>query len=272
MAPDNRRVTTASALLTLSLLLPGAKVSADSVPGELGPIEITPLIHSSVQLTYQGSVIQVDPWDRLGLPGALPADLILITDNVGHHLDEGAVQKLRKPAAPVVIAANGREQIPDGTVMANGETRQFGPIMVEAVAAYDIIPGEPSHPKGEANGYVVSIGGKRFFFAGVTECVEEVQALEAIDVAFLPMNVPLGRMTPEAVADCARRFRPGIVYPYHYDQDYARRALTPDYIGPGLPGGLSVEQTLQRLAEELQGTGIALRLGEFYPPLNGPAD
>lgn len=241
---------------------------ADSIAGENGLIDIQPLIHSSVQLEYQGMVIQVDPWNRVGLPGAKPADLILITDDVGHHLDTTAIARLRKPGAPIVMASNGADQITDGLIMANGEAITVAGVQVEAVAAYDIIPGEPSHPKGEANGYVVTLGGKRFFFAGVTECVDEVQALQNIDVAFFAMNVPLGRMTPQAVAECARIVNPAVLYPYHYDQDYARRALQPDYIGPELPGGISVAESLEILQLELHNSGIEVRLGDFYPPLN----
>ena len=42
-----------------------------------------------------------------------------------------------------------------------------------------------------------------------------MKALEAIDVAFLPMNIPY-TMTPEMEADAARAFRPKLLYPYHY--------------------------------------------------------
>jgi L-ascorbate metabolism protein UlaG (beta-lactamase superfamily) len=38
--------------------------------------------------------------------------------------------------------------------------------------------------------------------------------LQNIDIAFLPMNLPY-TMTPEMVADAARKIRPGILYPYH---------------------------------------------------------
>jgi len=263
-----RNLATRLGVLLLATIATPGLAQTDTVAGEAGDIEITPLIHSSVQLVYQGRVIQVDPWDRLGLPGALPADLILITDDVGHHLDVGAVEKLRKPWTPVVIAANGQSRIPHGRVLANGERTSVAGFNIEAVAAYDIIPGEPSHPKGEANGYVVELGGRRLYFAGVTECVDEVKSLVDIDVAFLPMNVPLGRMTPAAVADCARQIRPDVIYPYHYDQDYARRALNPDYQGAGLPGGLTVADTLRVLQEELAGSGIEVRVGNFYPPLD----
>ena len=45
--------------------------------------------------------------------------------------------------------------------LANGETKSVADVRVEAIPAYDIKPGEPSHPKGKANGYVVTLGGKR---------------------------------------------------------------------------------------------------------------
>lgn len=256
--------------MMVALLLAGTNtlVLADTFPAVTGEIIITPLIHSSVQLQYAGYVIQVDPWNRLGLPGALPADLILISDDVGHHLDPDAISKLRKPGTPVIMAANGLDTIEDGIVLANGEQLRVDGVIVESVAAYDIIPGEPSHPKGEANGYVLTLGGRKLYFAGVTECVAEVKALENIDVAFMPMNIPLGRMTPAATAECTKILNPAVVYLYHYDQDYARRALNPAYPGEPLPEDLTVAETLERFETAMQGSGIEVRRGNFYPPLD----
>ena len=42
-----------------------------------------------------------------------------------------------------------------------------------------------------------------------------MRKLQAIDCAFLPMNLPY-TMTPEMVADAAKAFQPKILYPYHY--------------------------------------------------------
>ena len=255
-----------SSLIACCLVL---SVHADTIEGESGVVEITPLVHSSVQLEYNTMVIQVDPWNILGLGDAKPADLILITDNPGHHLDVSAVEKLRKPGAPVVIPANGSEQLPDAIVMANGETSTVAGVSIEAVATYDIIPGAPEHPKGDANGYVIEFGGRRFLFAGVTECVDEVKALQNIDVAFLPMNIPPGRMTPVAMAECAKILAPEVVYPYHYDQSYARRAQNPNATTNALlPDNLTVPQSLERLVQALAGSGIEVRYGGFYPPLD----
>lgn len=239
---------------------------ADRYPAEGGDIIITPLIHSSVQLEYRGQVIQVDPWSAGPLQTAKAADLILITDDVLHHLDVKAIVQLRKPAAPVVVAGNGLKGVPDGVVMANGETRTVAGVRIEAIAAYDIKPGAPAHPKGEANGYVVTLGGRRLLFAGVTECVAEVRALKNIDVAFMPMNIPLERMTPAAAAECTRALKPRVVYPYHYDQDYASRVANPRAAQPGLPGGITIAQSLDAFRRELASSGIEVRGGNWYPP------
>lgn len=256
------------AILTILAGTTSNSVVADQVQGESGSIEITPLIHSSVQLEYRGTVVLIDPWNRAGLDSAQKADIILITDDVGHHLDPDAIDRFRKPSTQVFITTQGKEKWPTGTVLENGDSISVAEVQIEAIAAYDIIPGEPSHPKGEANGYVITLGGTRLYFAGVTECVEEVKALRNINVAFLPMNVPLGRMTPEATAECAKTLSADVLYPYHYDQDYARRAYDPDYVGQELPQGRSVAQSLTALEQELRGSRIEVRFGDFYPPLD----
>jgi len=109
----------AALVLALSGVLVSA-VGADRVPAAGGDIEITPILHSSVQIEHAGKVIQVDPWSLGDLSHAKPADLILITDDVGHHLDLKAIQQLRKPGAPVIITANGKAKLADGIVLANG--------------------------------------------------------------------------------------------------------------------------------------------------------
>ena len=251
----------------LVLALSGVFASAaggDRVPAAGGDIEITPILHSSLQIEHAGKVIQVDPWSLGDLSRARPADLILITDDVGHHLDAKAIQQLRKPGAPVVITANGKTKVPDGIVLANGAAVTAAGVRVEAIAAYDIKQGEPSHPKGEANGYLITLGGKRLFFAGVTECVPEVRALKNIDVAFMPMNIPLQRMTPAAAAECTKAIAPKIVYVYHYDQQLAARLANPKATSEAPAGGLTVAESVQAFKEALKGTAIEFRDAKWY--------
>ena len=108
-----------------------------------------------------------------------------------------------------------------GLVMANGDVQTVQDLKIEAVPAYNIVhmrsAGNPFHPKGRGNGYIITFGDKRVYVAGDTENTPEMKQLRDIDVAFLPMNLPY-TMTPEMVADAAKAFKPKIVYPYHYGQ------------------------------------------------------
>jgi L-ascorbate metabolism protein UlaG (beta-lactamase superfamily)/quercetin dioxygenase-like cupin family protein len=224
-------------------------------PAVAADVVVTPLLHASVQLESAGKVIQIDPWSEADLARAKPADLILITDDPIHHLDPKAIAQLRKPGAPVVVPAASQSKFAEGTALANGETRVLAGVTVEAIPAYDLKPGEPSHPKGKANGYVVTLGGKRIYVAGVTECVPEIRALRNIDIAFMPMNLPLDRMAPAAAAECVNAIKPKVVYLYHYDQNYAA----------GKTDAAAIAASLQTFRDAIRGGAVEFRDGAWYP-------
>ena len=243
----------------------GVTPVADIYRAPDGVITITPFILSSIQIEHAGRVIQVDPWSQGDLSSAQPADLILITDDPGHHLDVKAIARLRKPGAPVVIPRGvtatppALKSVPDGIPMGNGETREIAGVRVNAIAAYDLTPGEPYHPKGEANGYVITVAGARLYAAGVTECVPEIQALKNVDVVFFPLNLPLARMEPVAAVRCLKGLAPKVVYPYHYDQDWVTA------VGRGQPRPKPTTRGLDQLKAALGPLGIDVRLAEWYP-------
>lgn len=207
----------------LALMLLGSAILArqatDRIPATGGDIVITPITHASLQIEHAGTVIQVDPWSQGDYGQAKPADLVLVTDIHGDHLDPAQIAKLRKPGAPVVAPAAAAEKLENATVMANGESRTVAGVQLEALPMYNLTrgpePGQLYHVKGRGNGYVITLGGKRVYVAGDTECTPEMRALKNIDVAFLPMNLPY-TMPPSEAAECARAFKPRIVYPYHY--------------------------------------------------------
>jgi L-ascorbate metabolism protein UlaG (beta-lactamase superfamily) len=230
-------------------------------------IVITPLIHSSVQIEYGSTVIQIDPWSAGNLSAAKPADLILITDDPVHHLDVAAIQRLRKPGAPVVIPAIGKPKLPDATVLANGAATTAAGVRVEAIPAYDLTPGEPYHAKGKSNGYLITLGNRRLLVAGIGECVPELRALTNIDVAFVPVNLPAGRMAPAAAAECVKALAPKVVYPYHYDQAYAARATNPRTANAGDADSAKARAAVDELVRALAGEkAIEVRIGSWYPP------
>ena len=154
---------------------------------------------------------------------ALPSPtLILVTDIHTDHLDPRAIAALKSPATRLVVPTAAGSRLLDvhgAELMANGETKAIGDVTLEAVPMYNLQPdrelGTRFHPRGRGNGYILTVGGKRLYVAGDTACTPEMMALQNIDVAFLPMNLPY-TMAPSEAAECAKGFKPKIVYPYHY--------------------------------------------------------
>jgi L-ascorbate metabolism protein UlaG (beta-lactamase superfamily) len=197
-------------------------------PGPLG-LTITFIAHASLIITYGATVIHVDPVGQYADYAKLPrADIVLVTHEHSDHLDPKAVAAVRTPDTAVVASRSCAGKLPGAIIMDNGEQRTVKGLGIQAVPAYNIVnmraPGQPFHPKGNGNGYVLTLGERRVYVAGDTENTPEMKGLTGIAIAFLPMNLPY-TMTPEMVADAARAFRPGVLYPYHFgDTDTARLA------------------------------------------------
>ena len=192
----------------------------DALKTSAGDLKITFVGHGSLMFTFDGKVIHVDPYSKLADYAKLPkADLILITHEHPDHLDPKALDSVRAEKTKLVLTEPCLRQIVGGIVMKNGDAQTVGGIRIEAVPAYNIVhkreDGQPFHPKGVGNGYVLTFGDKRVYVAADTENVPEMKALRDITCAFLPMNLPY-TMTPEMAADAAKAFRPKILYPYHY--------------------------------------------------------
>jgi L-ascorbate metabolism protein UlaG (beta-lactamase superfamily) len=238
--------------------------SSSRIAADGGDIVFTAMVHASAQIEHAGTVIYVDPWSAGDLSGAKPADLILVTDDPAHHLDVQAIARLRKPGAPVVLTAKAHAQFAEGIVLANGASGAYAGVRVEAIPAYDLTPGEPYHPQGEANGYLITLGGTRIFFSGVGECVPEIRALRDIDVAVMPMNLPVDRMRPIPVAECVKTFKPKVVYLNHYDNPHSRWLIDPNANPP--PDTQFTAATLRAFGAALEGTGIEFRDAGWYPP------
>ena len=209
-------------LVSLSFLLIGAGLlmaDADTLTSGQEDLRVTPILHGSVQLEHGDLVVHVDPWSRGDYSDAPKADLILVTDIHGDHLDAEAIENLRQDGTALVAPAAVIEKLGWGTVLANGETREVAGVQIEAVPMYNLKRGPEEgslyHEKGRGNGYVLTMGGQRVYLAGDTACIPEMKALQEIDVAFVPMNLPY-TMTPQEAAECVAAFRPKIVYPYHY--------------------------------------------------------
>lgn len=192
----------------------------DVIKTTAGDLEITFLGHGTLMLKFNEKVIHVDPFSKVADYSKLPkADLLLITHEHQDHLDTAAIDLIRSKDTKLVLTEKCAEKVSGGLVMKNGDVHTVLGVKIEAVPAYNLVHkrenGQPFHPKGQGNGYVLTFGNTRFYIAGDTENTPEMKALKDIAVAFLPMNLPY-TMTPEMVADAAKMIQPKILYPYHY--------------------------------------------------------
>jgi len=192
----------------------------DDIATSAGNLKITFLGHGSLMLIFHEQNIYVDPFSKVADYSKLPkADMVLVTHEHHDHLDLQALSSIRTAQTKLVLTEACASLVDGGTVMRNGDIRMEDGILVEAVPAYNVVHkrenGQPYHPKGAGNGYVLTFGDTRLYIAGDTENIPEMKNLKNIAIAFLPMNLPY-TMSPEMVADAAKTFRPRVVYPYHY--------------------------------------------------------
>jgi len=205
------------------------KFETDTIKTSAGDLKITFIGHGTLIFTFGGKIIHVDPFSKLTDYTKLPkADIILLTHEHIDHLDLKALNPVRTEKTVVVFTQTCAKQVEGGMVMNNGDVKFIEGLKIEAVPAYNIVhksgTGQPFHPKGIGNGYIITFGDKKVYIAGDTENIPEMKELKGIDIAFLPMNLPY-TMTPEMVADAAKAFKPRILYPYHYGETDTSKIL-----------------------------------------------
>jgi L-ascorbate metabolism protein UlaG (beta-lactamase superfamily) len=231
--------------LALTVALSAQSPKAESFTTAAGAVKITPILHASFIIQADNKVIYVDPAKPANFDGLPPADLILITDIHGDHLDPDSIARISKPSTEIWAPAAVAKTVHQALVIGNGESKTWNTWTIEAIPMYNIkrgpSPGQLFHDKGRGNGYVLTYGGKRFYVSGDTEGIPEMRALKNIDVAFVCMNLPY-TMPPDEAAEAVKAFHPKVVIPYHYRGS-----------------DLSVFQ------KGLQGSGVEVRLLEWYP-------
>jgi L-ascorbate metabolism protein UlaG (beta-lactamase superfamily) len=192
----------------------------DKISTTAGDVDMYFIGHGSLMFRLNNFIIHIDPVKSSGKYEGLPkADLILVTHEHYDHLDTDLINTLKKPETVMLCNTASASRVKWAKTMKAGDKTTVKEISIESVPAYNIVneraKGQPFHPKGVGNGYILTIGDKKFYIAGDTENTPEMKALKGIDVAFLPMNLPY-TMTPAMVADAVKSFHPRILYPYHF--------------------------------------------------------
>lgn len=216
-----------------------ADFERDLIPTSAGPLRVTFIGHGTLMFEFGGKVVHVDPWSAVGDYSTLPrGDLVLLTHHHIDHLDSLALTLARKPYAKILGTYDCARLYPGVTVMRNGDVADTLGLRIEAVPAYNLrLPGKGQvHPKGACNGYIVTAGGVRLYFAGETQNIPELRNVKDIYVAFVAMD-GVFNMDAEEAATAVKVFMPKVVYPVH-------------------TGGADPKE----LARMLEGSGIEVRI------------
>jgi L-ascorbate metabolism protein UlaG (beta-lactamase superfamily) len=196
--------------------------SRDIIPAENCVLTVYPINHGSVVFTFNGTTVFADPFGGAYLYEQFDApDIILITHTHGDHFNPETLSGLNTNNTTFIVPETVANEMGDRysnqmQVIANDESITVMDIPVRAVAMYNL-PGDETvrHKKGDGNGYVIDFGSQSVYVSGDTEDTPEMRALEAIDIAFVCMNLPY-TMDIERAASAVIDFQPGIVYPYHH--------------------------------------------------------
>lgn len=253
-----------------TLFCAGAGAQTMAYPSDIittrsgGDLKIVFFGHGSIAFEYDGKHIYVDPVSDFADYSTLPkADLVLVGHEHGDHLDPKAIDALSTDETFIIGNGTAIEALGRGTVLEHGEPTQIRKMnmkdaynsyegaeapgimiceAVEAVPAYNTSPDKLNfHPKARLhNGYLLTFGGTTVYVAGDTEDTPDMLALEGVDIAFLPVNLPY-TMTEEQAARAVRAIAPEIFYPYHY-------------------GGTDRKTDLGKLADLLEGSGVEMRV------------
>lgn len=159
-------------------------------------------------------VVYIDAW---GLTGETPpGDVVLVTHAHGDHFSRDDITKVTGPNTTIIAPADVAQQL-TGNVRSvkPGDRLDIGGVKIEAVPAYNNVPGRTGHPK-ERNwvGYVIELGGRTYYHGGDTDNVPELATLK-VDVALVPIGGTFTMDVSEA-AQLVRTVRPRTAVPMHY--------------------------------------------------------
>ncbi|MEX2405939.1 MAG: MBL fold metallo-hydrolase [Actinomycetota bacterium] len=170
---------------------------------------------SAMRYAGDGLKLYIDPWGTG--PEDAPADLILITHAHDDHLQPSEIERLSGADTKVVAPRDVAKELSGAvTAVSPGESHEVAGVRFETVPAYNVVEERlDMHPKTNAwVGYVIELGGRRYYHAGDTDALTELESLTT-DVAMVPIG---GTYTMDAreAAGLVRAMRPQLAVPMHY--------------------------------------------------------
>jgi L-ascorbate metabolism protein UlaG (beta-lactamase superfamily) len=170
---------------------------------------------SAMRYAADGLTIYIDPWGTT--PEDPKADLILITHAHFDHLQPHEVERLTQDGTKVVAPKDVAAALSgDVTAVVPGERHEVAGVSFETVPAYNVAEErQDMHPKANGwVGYVLDLDGHRYYHAGDTDALPELESLET-DVAMIPIGGTYTMDYREA-AVFVKSMQPQVAIPMHF--------------------------------------------------------
>src|SRR6476646_5618889 len=113
-------------LLAAALAVAQLKRPVQEFQTSAGVVKITPIQHATLMIEAGGKVIHIDPWSSGNYDGLPAADLILITDIHGDHMDPKILPKVQKAGTVILAPEAVAKTITTATIIRNGESKTIG--------------------------------------------------------------------------------------------------------------------------------------------------
>ncbi|MFP4354683.1 MAG: MBL fold metallo-hydrolase [Phycisphaerae bacterium] len=177
-------------------------------------IDLTWIHHASFRIASDQGVLYIDPWKLED--HRHDADVIFVSHSHYDHCSPEDIARVSQDGDQTAIVAPAEtiSKLAAANAATPGDSLYLKDIQVEAVAAYNV--SKAFHPQqNNWIGAVFTVADRRIYYAGDTDLIPEMNDLQDIDVALLPVG---GTYTLDAdqAAKAAKTIDCRIAIPYHW--------------------------------------------------------
>lgn len=185
---------------------------------------------SSIRLEKE-KVIYFDPY-KIGKKLS-DADYIFITHNHYDHFDKNSINNIKKETTKLIVPLSMKEEVNDlvdnSNILYVLPNRKYKLDNISFKTTYSYNINKEFHKK-EDNfvGYILDLGGLKYYIAGDTDFLKENKELE-VDVALVPIG---GKFTMDfkEAALFINTIKPKKVIPTHYGSLIGDKSLGKDFL------------------------------------------
>ncbi|RLI95710.1 MAG: MBL fold metallo-hydrolase [Candidatus Aenigmatarchaeota archaeon] len=177
-------------------------------------IKIEWLGHASFKIKFDSKVLYIDPFILPESPEK--ADLVFITHEHYDHCDVEKIKRISSEDTIIVATEDCIAKLRGLNVFPVVPNREYKVKDVEfkTIPAYNVNKTFHTRPSNWV-GYIINVNGVRIYHAGDTDYIPEMDKLENIDIALVPVGGTYTMDYREA-AKAVNSFKPKVAIPMHF--------------------------------------------------------